>query len=142
MRDDPVDKGYTSFALASADSQGGSGASIFHDLWKLLHYKNTWILTIVPASLIGPVLAFAGLWGIPYLTTHYGLTTVKSASLLTTLLIACACGAPILGILSERVGRRKPVYFCALAISLLGWIPICYLPAIPLWLLVALFGLL
>jgi MFS family permease len=141
VRDDPVQKGYISYATDTAASNHGSGASILSDLSNIFRYKNTWILTIVPASLIGPVLTFAGLWGIPYLTAQYHLTPVKSATLISALLIACALGAPVLGALSEKTGRRKPIYFYALCISLIGWIPILFLQNIPLWLLVVLFSI-
>jgi predicted MFS family arabinose efflux permease len=136
VRDDPVQKGYDSYVTDITASNHRPKASILSDLSKIFRYKNTWILTIVPASLIGPVLTIAGLWGIPYLTTHYDLTPVKSAILISALLIACAFGAPVLGALSEKTGRRKPIYFYALCISLIGWIPILFLPNIPLWLLI------
>jgi MFS family permease len=86
-------------------------------------------------------LTFAGLWGIPYLTTHYALSPVKSATLISALLIACAIGAPVLGALSEKTGHRKPIYFFTLCISLIAWIPILYLQDLPLWLLVVLFSM-
>ncbi len=141
VRDDPVQKGYDSYATDSTTSNQRPKVSILSDLSNVFRYKNTWILTIVPASLIGPVLTFAGLWGIPYLTTHYDLTPVKSASLISALLISCALGAPVLGVLSEKTGRRKPIYFLALCISLTGWIPILFLQNIPLWLLIVLFSI-
>jgi len=141
VRDDPVQKGYASYATDMTASNRRPGGSIIRDLSNIFRYKNTWILTIVPAGLIGPVLTFAGLWGVPYLTTHYGLTPVKSATLLSALLIACALGAPVLAALSEKTGRRKPIYFYALCISLMGWVPILFLPNIPLWLLIVLFGI-
>ena len=141
MRDDPVQKGYDSYATDISASIHRPGASILSDLSKIFRYRNTWILTIVPASLIGPALTFAGLWGVPYLTTHYDLSPVKSATLISALLIACALGAPILGALSEKTGRRKPIYFYALCFSLIGWIPILFLQDIPLWVLVVLFSI-
>ena len=141
VRDDPVQKGYDNYATDTTASNERPKASILSDLSNVFRYKNTWILTLVPASLMGPVLAFAGLWGIPYLTTHYALTPVKSASLISVLLISCALGAPVLGALSEKTGRRKPIYFFALCISLVGWIPILFLQNIPLWLLIVLFSI-
>jgi len=141
VRDDPVQKGYDSYATDIAPSIHKKSVSILSDLSTIFRYKNTWILTIVPASLIGPVLTFAGLWGIPYLTTHYALSPVRSATLISALLIACAIGAPVLGALSEKTGHRKPIYFFTLCISLIAWIPILYLQDIPLWLLVVLFSI-
>ncbi len=142
VRDDPAQKGYVSCATGIAASNPRSKASILTDLSNIFRYKNTWILAIVPASLVGPLLTFTGLWGIPYLTTHYHLTPVKSATLLSTLLIACALGGPVLGALSEKTGRRKPIYFFALCISLIGWIPILFLQDIPLWFIIVLFSIL
>jgi MFS family permease len=141
VRDDPVQKGYDSYVTDPNTSNQVSKTSILSDLSNIFRYKNTWILSIVPASLMGPVLTFAGLWGIPYLTTHYDLTPVKSATLLSALLIACALGAPVTGALSEKTGRRKPIYFAALCMSLIGWIPILFLHNIPLWVLVVLFSI-
>jgi len=141
VRDDPVQKGYDSYATDLAPSIHRQRASILRDLSTIFRYKNTWILSIVPASLVGPVLTFAGLWGLPYLTTHYALSPVSSATLISALLIACALGAPILGSLSEKTGRRKPIYFCTLFVSLIGWIPILFLQDMPLWLLAALFSI-
>ena len=120
VQDGPVQKGYSSYATGAAAVNPVSNASIIADLSKIFRYENTWILSFVPASLVGPLLTFTGLWGIPYLTTHYHLTPVKSASLLSTLLIACAIGGPVVGALSEQSGRRKPFYFGALFISLIG----------------------
>jgi len=139
VQDDPAHKGYLGYATGITASNHGSKASILTDLIKIFRYKNTWILSIVPASLVGPLLTFTGLWGLPYLTTHYHLTPIKSASLISTFLIACALGAPVLGALSEKTGRRKPIPFWALCISLIGWIPILFLQGIPLWLIIVLF---
>ena len=141
MRDDPVQKGYDNYTEGINNSNRITKASVLTDLSKIIRYRNTWILSIVSACLIGPVLTFAGLWGIPYLTTQYNLTPVKSATLISTLLISCSIGAPVLGALSEKMGRRKTIYFCALCISLVGWIPILYLQDISLWLLIVLFSI-
>ena len=141
VRDDPVQKGYDSYATDITTSIHRPLTSILSDLSDIFRYKNTWILSIVPASLIGPTLAFTGLWGVPYLTTHYNLSPVKSATLISALLIACALGAPILGALSEKTGRRKTIYFYALCLSLMAWIPILFLQNLPLWLLIVLFSI-
>jgi MFS family permease len=141
MRDDPTQKGFVSYVPTFDGSDSMSKASVIKDLSKIFQYRNTWILIIVPSSLIGPMLAFTGLWGIPYLTTHYHLTPVKSATLISILLITCALGGPVLGVLSEKTRRRKPILFMALCISLMGWLPILYLKDIPIWLIIVLFSL-
>ena len=141
VRDDPVQKGYASYMATVANSSNRPGASILADLLNIFRYKNTWILAIVPASLVGPLLTFTGLWGIPYLTTHYQLTVVKSSTLTSILLVAWAVGGPIMGSVSEKAGRRKPIFFYALCISSICWIPILFLQNIPMWLIAVLFSL-
>jgi predicted MFS family arabinose efflux permease len=138
VRDDPVQKGYIGYAKGHTTS---ANPSILSDLVKVFRYKNTWILTIVPASLVGPLLTFTGLWGIPYLTTHYQLSAVKSATILSALLVAWGLGGPVLGALSEKTGRRKPIYFCALCIALMGWIPVLFFKPMPLWFVIIVFVL-
>jgi len=142
VRDDPVEKGYDGYTVSYTDSGSQSSSTILSDLARIFRYKNTWVLTLVPASLAGPLLTFTGLWGIPYLTIHYHLTPVKSASMISILLVAWALGGPILGALSERVGRRKPIYFGALCIALIGWLPVLFSQGLPLWFISIIFGLL
>jgi len=141
VRDDPVEKGYDRYTVPHTNSGLQYRSSILSDLARIFRYKNTWVLTLVPASLAGPLLTFAGLWGIPYLTTHYHLTPVQSASMTSILLVAWALGGPILGALSERIGRRKPIYFGALCIALIGWLPVLFIQSLPLWFIVIIFGL-
>lgn len=141
VRDDPVQKGYVSFAARRNDSVLGSRSSLLADLVTIFRYKNTWLLTAVPSSLVGPLLTFAGLWGVPYLTTHYHLTPVKSAAITSTLLIAWALGGPVLGALSEKIGRRKPIYFCGLCAALIGWLPVLFTHSYPMWFIIIALGL-
>jgi MFS family permease len=141
VRDDPVQKGYLSFATGQTDSALRPRSSLLADLKRIFRYKNTWLLTIVPSSLVGPLLSFAGLWGVPYLTTRYQLAPVKSAAIISSLLIAWAFGGPVLGALSEKIGRRKPLYFCGLCTALIGWSLVFFTKGYPLWFITFIFGL-
>lgn len=138
--DDPSAKGYASYTVPPIDSGLNSRSAVLSDLIRVFRFRNTWILALAPASLVGPLLAFSGLWAIPYLTTHYNLTPVKSATLTSTLLIAWAIGGPVLGALSEKMGSRKPIYFMALCVALMGWLPILFAKNLPLWLITILLG--
>jgi MFS family permease len=134
VRDDPSERGYTSFAPPS-NTTTHSPASFLTGLLKVFYYKNAWLLSIVPAGIVGPVLAFSGLWGVPFLTTHYGLTPAKSAALTSTLLVAWAVGGPVLGVLSDRISRRKPIYVTGCFAICAGWSLVLFMPDLPLWVL-------
>ena len=76
-----------------------------------------------------------GLWGVPYLRQVHGLETKTAAALTSLLLIAWAVGGPLLGTLSQRMGRRRPLYVWTTAAALAGWLVIIFAP-IPLWVLI------
>jgi MFS family permease len=101
---------------------------------EVLSYRNIWILLITPIGIAGAVLTFAGLWGVPYLRQVHGLETRSAAAITSLLLIAWAVGGPVLGALSERIGRRRPLYVATTAAALAGWVVIIFLP-IPVWLM-------
>ena len=137
VRDDPSERGYRSFA-SSVSAPGGESVSIISGLLEVFRYKNTWLLTLAPGGIVGPVLAFSGLWGVPFFTTHYGLSPVRSAALTSALLVGWGVGGPLLGGLSDRLGRRKPLYMAGCVVSCLGWGMILFVQALPVWLLATL----
>ena len=61
----------------------------------------------------------------------------RSFAITSTLLICYAAGAILLGILSDRIGLRKPVMLAGSVVALLCWIPILFFPGLPVWLLVS-----
>ena len=126
VRDDPQERGYASHAAAVHG--GVHHGSIWHGLAEVFSYRNTWILLLTPIGVSGAVLTFAGLWGVPYLKQVHGLETKIAAVVTSTLLIAWALGGPILGALSERIGRRKPLYVGSTLVVLIGWATIIFLP--------------
>jgi sugar phosphate permease len=118
VRDDPEEKGHESH---SAHLRGSAPATAGGGLREVLRYRNTWLLSFVPAGVAGTLLAFAGLWGVPYLTTAYGMTTSEAAGATTTVLVGWALGGPVFGAASDRIGRRKPLYVAGLAVITAAW---------------------
>ncbi len=137
VSDDPAQRGYRSFAPPDPETSV-STKSLLAGLMTVLRYKNVWRLSLVGCGLTGPVLAFAGLWGVPFFTTLHGISTAASSAITSILLICYAVGATGLGVLSDRIGLRKPVIYIGSIVALLAWIPILFFSGIPLWLLVSL----
>jgi MFS family permease len=75
---------------------------------------------------------------VPFLVTHYGLTTAAAASITSLLMASWALAGPVLGALSDRVRRRKPIYAAGTALALAGWSVVFLVPNLPFALLVAL----
>lgn len=134
VRDDPRERGYASYAPEVP--AGAPRIGIIAGLRKVFGYRNTWLLLLAPGAIAGSVLAFAGLWGVPFLTTHYSLTSPQAAAVCSAQLLAWAVGGPFFGGLSDRIGRRKPLYVGGCMISAAGWGGIILVPGLPLTLLI------
>jgi sugar phosphate permease len=138
VRDYPGEKGYAGFTDAVAARGENSRQRILSGIVEVLRYPNTWLLLVIPGGLVGCVLTFGGLWGVPYLSTHHNLPTTRAAALNSALLVAWAIGGPIFGGLSDRIGRRKPLYFFGCTLAVIGWSIILFIPNLPIFLLAAL----
>ncbi len=137
VRDDPAALGYRSHAPISGlpeDHHGG----VLSGLRQVLRYRNTWLLTLAPGALVGSVITFAGLWGVPFLTTHYDLSLPAAAAVCSAMLLAWAAGGPICGSLSERIGKRKLPYLVSCSVLIAGWAVVLLWPRLPVPVLVAL----
>lgn len=131
IRDDPNQRGWRSHAPKQAVD--GASCGILAGLGHIWRYPNTWLLFFASGGLVAPVLTFAGLWGVPYLSLRYDLTPAEAAFFCSVLMIAWAVGGPLMGALSDRMGKRKPLYLTGAMVVALGWLAMLYLPALPLW---------
>ena len=137
VRDDPAECGYRSHASALPVRR----TSIFAGVKRSLATRNVWLVSLISGAVAGPTLTFGGLWGVPFLTTHYGLTTPQAAMVTSLLLVCWALAAPIVGALSDRLRQRKPLYIVGTLLATAGWCAALLLPGLPLALLIALLGL-
>lgn len=137
VRDDPAEKGYQSHAPVHANDGAAPRDGALTGIRQVFRYRNTWLLYLIPGAVVGSVLTFAGLWGVPYLTTHYGMDKARAAAICSALLVAWAVGGPVFGFLSDRTGRRKPLYALGCLFLLGGWSLVLLVPGLPVWLLVS-----
>jgi MFS family permease len=122
--------------LKSSGLRPSLGA-ILGGIREVLGYRNVLLLLVIPGSMTGSVLTFSGLWGVPYLTTHYHLAPAKAALLTSAVLVTLAVGSPISGWLSDHWGKRKPLYIWGCALTLAGFATALLIPGLPLYMLVS-----
>ncbi len=137
VRDYPHEKGYTDLSNTETTTGKRSRQKIIHGVVEAFNYPNTWFLCVIPGGLVGCVLTFSGLWGVPFLTTHHELSPPLAAAMTSTLLVAWAVGGPIFGWFSDRLGHRKQLYLIGNALSIAGWLSITFITKIPVYALVA-----
>ncbi len=120
VRDDPSERGYASHAHPEALNR--IAMSPRQSLKRVISERETWLLFLAGGLIAAPVLTFAGLWGVPYLVQVHGLERSHAAGFTTTMLLGFAIGGPLLGALSDRIGRRKLPYLGATLVHALGWV--------------------
>ena len=144
VRDDPSERGYKSYAPGAHGHGNPRDTNPLRGLKKVLRYKNTWLISLAPSGIAGPVLAFSGLWGVPYLSARFHWTPTKSAAVTSALMVAWAATGPLVGALSDRIGRRKSLYMGGSIVACAGWIVALLVRGLPAWafvLLIILIGL-
>lgn len=112
-------------------------AELRSGLSQAVRSREIWLIAIVATSMSGPMLAFGGLWGVPYLVVAYDLPRPQAALMVSMMLVGWALGAPLGGWVSDYVRRRKSPLVAAVAGLLLLVITLVAVPQLPLWALVA-----
>ena len=139
VRDDPEERGYASYLPAAAHD--GPAHSMLGGLARVLRSRNVPLICFVNGAVSGPVLTFGGLWGVPFLATHYGLTTAAAAGFCSLLLMSWGIGGPLLGALSDRLLERKRIYGAGAVVATVSWFGVLLVPGLPLALLAVLLAL-
>ena len=116
---------------------GGVGNAL-SGLRIVLRHRQTWLIALTGLGTSAPLLAFASLWGVPFLETAYGLTRTAAAGLTSTVFIGWGVGAPLAGWLSDRIGRRRPPLIAGLAVETAALAALVYIPGLPMPVLAAL----
>lgn len=70
---------------------------------------QSWACAGIGFGMTAIMLAFAGLWAVPWLSSVYAYPVSGAAGVVSMLFFGWAIGAPVMGWLSDHTGRRKPV---------------------------------
>ncbi len=97
--------------------------------------KQTWLIAIYAGLMVAPIIAFAELWGVPFFTSVYHISSVKASTLNTSIFIGIAIGGPVNGLFSRYFQSRKVIMGWGNFIALLSIIVIIFVTNIPLILL-------
>jgi MFS family permease len=70
--------------------------------------RETWLNGAFGLAMTGTMLAFAGLWAVPWLVGVHGYARAEAAAFASAMFLGWAIGSPIIGLLSDRARRRRP----------------------------------
>jgi sugar phosphate permease len=136
VRDDPSDKGFISYGGSVQATE--TKVSAWQGLREVLRYRNVLLIYLLAGSMTGIVLTFAGLWGVPFLTTQYGLSQTTAAALCSAMMVAWAIGSLSFGAISDRLRRRKLPFLVGLVTAAALWAALILIPTLSLTILTAL----
>ncbi|MCT9096742.1 MFS transporter [Haloarchaeobius sp. HME9146] len=131
VRDDPADAGMDPIEGA-ADPPDITPRETIQNAKLVLSERETWVLGGMLFFVIGTNFTVMGLWGIPYLVQAYGLS-VSEASVFTLLgNTGLVVGSPVMGWLSDWLGRRTELIVVAAVVYTLAYGVIAALGTPPL----------
>ena len=116
----------------------GGMAVALSGLGKVMRHRQTLLIALTGLGTSAPLLAFAGLWGVPFLETAYGLSRTSAAGVTSAFFAGWGVGAPLFGWLSDRIGRRRDPLLIALAFKTVALAALIYVPGWSLVVLIAL----
>ena len=101
-------------------------ASPFAGLKSVAANPQSWLCAGVGFGPTATLLGFAGLWAVPWLSSVKSFPTTQAAGIASAVFLGWAVAAPVVGWLSDRIGRRKPLLYAGLSISLISFVVIIY----------------
>ncbi|MBM3193697.1 MAG: MFS transporter [Chlamydiae bacterium] len=103
---------------------------VLKSLKDLLKNSQSWWLSIYSGFAFAPVMVFGGLFGVSFTKDAFMLSEHVAAQSVSLIFIGFAVGAPLLGMLSDYLGKRKSVMFFGTLLALVMISLIIYLPEI------------
>jgi sugar phosphate permease len=93
-------------------------------------FKNpqSWFNAVYVGLVYAPTAAFAELWGVSYLSRVYNIDRTLAADAVSCIFVGLAIGCPIMGWLSDRICRRRPIMLFAAIVSLVFMSCALYIP--------------
>lgn len=99
-------------------------------LGRVMRRRQNFLIAAFAFTTSVPILAFGGLWGVPYTIARFGVDKTTAGFAMATLLLGVACGSPIWGLISDRIGRRKPPLLAGATLGLAAMAVAIYLPGL------------
>ncbi len=116
VQDRPGGKGAAAHASAHVDRTAWLGSLI-----AVMKNRDTWPGFFVNFGIAGSFFAFAGLWAVPFLTQVHGMTRAAASNHISMYFAGFGIGCAIVGPLSDRLRRRKPLMVGGAFLHALGW---------------------
>lgn len=80
---------------------------VLKGLGAVMKNPSSWPPFAVFFGIYGSLMAFQGVWGLPFLVQQYGMERFEASSNLLIIAVGLVIGCPAVGYISDRIGKRK-----------------------------------
>jgi len=87
---------------------------------------QTWVCAAIGFGMAASMLSFGGLWGVPWLSSVKGYSTVEAAGITSMIFVGWAVFSPVLGWASDRMRRRNLILQMGALVALLSLITVIH----------------
>jgi len=128
VTDDPAEKAFLSYAPNELQRTHMTIGQLLREFPTIFTYRNTWLIFLAQGGFVGAMLAFTGLWGPTYLRQRFTLAFTEASAVCSVMIVCWAVASPLAGHLSDKIGRRKPIYLGGALVAAAGWLTMFYAP--------------
>lgn len=107
VRNEPSDMGFEDINEFNLKEPENAEISLGFAFRSILSNWWIWPAMIFYAFINGSWLAFVGTWGVPYISSVYGLPGDEAATYIIWAMLGMLAGCFLTGLISDRSGRRK-----------------------------------
>ena len=118
-------KDHPSHEFADGDTKEHS---VLHHLKMAATKGQSWFCAIYAFAGWGPIMMFAALWGVPYLSARFQISSFEAAFGPMMMLLGSGISSPFIGYLSSKIKRRKPILVAGAALGFVCFLWILYVP--------------
>jgi len=106
---------------------------LFESLKQVASQKNSWINALAALFFYMTTTGFAGLWGLSFVQTAYGVSKEIAGYAMSMVFLGWLVGGPLMGLLSDRMGKRTTAIRIGILGALVCLIPVIYSPGISIY---------
>ncbi len=106
---------------------------VLKNLKFIIKQKKLWINAIVTLLFYSTTTAFGGLWGLSFIQTAYSVSKQTAGYAISMIFFGWLTGGPLIGFLSDIIGKRTYVIRIGIISTLISLIPVIYFPSINIY---------